>query len=36
LFLWPLMAVFWGFDVDCVARRSLIAKWIVDCQTVSD
>jgi hypothetical protein len=31
LFLWPLMAVLWGFDVEAVARRSLIARWIVDC-----
>ena len=30
------MAVLWAFDVDCVARRSLIARWIVDCQTVSE
>ena len=36
LFLWPLMAVLWAFDVDTVAKRSLIAKWIVDCQTVRD
>jgi hypothetical protein len=36
LFLWPLMAVLWGFDVDMVARRSLIARWIRDCPTVPD
>ena len=36
LFLWPLMAVLWGFDVETVARRSLIAKWIRDCETVPD
>jgi hypothetical protein len=36
LFLWPLMAVLWAFDVDCVARRSLIAKWIVECQSVRE
>jgi hypothetical protein len=31
LFLWPLMAVLWGFDVGAVARRSLIVRWIADC-----
>lgn len=36
LFLWPLMAVLWGFDVETVARRSLIAKWIRGCHTVQD
>ena len=36
LFLWPLMAVLWGFDVETVARRSLIAKWIRECQTIRD
>jgi hypothetical protein len=36
LFLWPLMAVLWGFDIETVARRSLIAKWIRECQTVPD
>lgn len=36
LFLWPLMAVLWAFDVETVARRSLIAKWIRECQTVPD
>jgi hypothetical protein len=36
LFLWPLMAVLWAFDVDCVARRSFIAKWIVECQSVRE
>ncbi len=36
LFLWPLMAVLWGFDVEAVARRSLITKWIRECQTVPD
>ncbi len=36
LFLWPLMAVLWGFDVETVASRSLIAKWIRECQTVED
>ena len=36
LFMWPLMALLWGFDVETVALRSLIAKWIRACQTVSD
>jgi hypothetical protein len=36
LFLWPLMAVLWGFDVETVAQRSLIANWIRHCQTVPD
>jgi hypothetical protein len=36
LFLWPLMAVLWAFDVNSVTRRSLIAKWIVDCQSVRE
>lgn len=34
LFLWPLMAVLWGFDVEAVARRSLIGSWIRDCRSV--
>ncbi|MCK6545616.1 DUF1152 domain-containing protein [Myxococcota bacterium] len=33
LFLWPLMAMLWAFDLDVVARRSLIARWIRDCET---
>jgi hypothetical protein len=36
LFLWPLMAILWGFDVDCVARRSRIAKWIGECRSVRE
>lgn len=36
LFLWPLMAVLWAFDVESVARRSRIVEWIRDCQTVPD
>ena len=36
LFLWPIMAMLWGFDVDTVARRSLIAKWIHECRSVAD
>ena len=30
LFLWPVMAVLWAFDVDSAARRSLMSKWICD------
>jgi hypothetical protein len=36
LFFWPLMAVLWGFDVEAVARRSLIGSWIRDCRSVSE
>jgi hypothetical protein len=36
VFLWPLMAMLWGFDVDRVAARSLIVEWIRDCETVFD
>jgi hypothetical protein len=36
LFLWPLMAVLWAFDVESVARRSLIARWIGECQSVRE
>lgn len=36
LFLWPLMAALWAFDIETVARRSLISNWIRDCQAVSD
>ena len=36
LFLWPLMAVLWAFDVNIVAKRSLIAQWIVECQSVRE
>ena len=28
LFLWPLMAMLWAFDVQCVAKRSLTVQWI--------
>lgn len=34
VFLWPLMATLWAFDVEKVAQRSLIAGWIRDCETV--
>ncbi|NUQ61783.1 MAG: DUF1152 domain-containing protein [Pirellulales bacterium] len=36
IFLWPLMAMLWAFDIDTVARRSRIAKWICECQTVAE
>lgn len=36
LFLWPLMAILWAFDVETVAKRSHIAGWIRECQTVHD
>jgi hypothetical protein len=36
LFLWPLMAMLWSFDIDLVAKRSLIADWIRQCRTVSE
>jgi hypothetical protein len=36
LFLWPLMAMLWGFDVEAVARRSLIGRWIRDCRSVPE
>lgn len=28
LFLWPLMAMLWAFDVNKVAERSLMSSWI--------
>jgi hypothetical protein len=36
LFVWPLMTMLWAFDVDRVAERSKIAKWISDCETILD
>ncbi len=30
LFLWPLMATLWAFDVEAVAQRSLMATWIAE------
>lgn len=35
-FIWPLMAMLFAFEVEAVARRSLILKWICDCATVPD
>ena len=32
-FLWPLMAILWAFDVDSVARRSLLVGWLEPCRT---
>jgi len=34
VYIWPLMAMLWGFDVDSVASRSLIVDWIRDVGTV--
>jgi hypothetical protein len=36
LFIWPLMSILWAFDVNIVARRSLIVNWIKDCRTSTD
>ncbi len=36
LFVWPLMAMLWGFEIETVAERSLIAKWISECDTVGE
>lgn len=36
LFLWPLMGIVWGFDVEKVAKRSLMASWIRDAETARD
>ncbi len=36
LFLWPLMAVLWGFDPRTVAERSLLSAWIRDAQTCGE
>lgn len=33
IYLWPLMSMLWVFDVDVVAKRSLIVDWIRDSQT---
>lgn len=35
-FVWPLMAMAWGFDVEAVAERSRVVDWIRDCTTVRD
>ena len=36
LYFWPLMAMLWAFDVETVAKRSLIADWIGECKTIGD
>jgi hypothetical protein len=36
LFLWPIMAVLWAFDVAAVAKRSLTAKLVRDAQSVPE
>lgn len=36
VFLWPLMAILWAFEVDKVAERSLIVRWIRECTSVHD
>jgi hypothetical protein len=36
IFLWPLMAVIWAFDVDKVAERSQISRWIRDKTSVRE
>ena len=33
LYLWPLMAMLWGFDVRIVGQRCKMAQWIADCPT---
>ena len=33
LYLWPLMAMLWAFDLNAVAKRSLIVDWLKDCKT---
>ena len=34
-YVWPLMSCLWAFEIEVVARRSLIAKWIADKTSVS-
>jgi hypothetical protein len=33
LFIWTLMAMLWAFDVETVARRSMMVDWIQHCRT---
>ncbi|KAL6046734.1 hypothetical protein QOT17_022060 [Balamuthia mandrillaris] len=35
-FVWPLMAMLWAFDVNKVARRSMLSNWIEKCATVGE
>jgi len=34
LFVWPLMAMLWGFDVGVVAARSHLVSWLRPCTSV--
>jgi hypothetical protein len=36
VFLWPLMAMVWAFDVQAVARRSVLIPWIRDAPSVAE
>lgn len=36
LFLWPLMAMLFGFDVERVVARSLIAGWVRELESVPE
>ena len=36
IFLWPLMSVLWAFDVEKVAARSQMAKWIRNSMSVRE
>jgi len=33
VFLWPLMAMLWAFDVERVAERSLLVRWVRGCES---
>jgi hypothetical protein len=35
LWIWPLMAMLFSFDVDVVAQRSLVVKWIQGAKTAA-
>ena len=36
VYLWPLMAMFWAFDVGVVAERSQLVQWIRSCTSVDE
>jgi hypothetical protein len=36
LFVWPLMAMLFAFDIDKVSARSQVVRWIQDANTVAD
>ena len=36
LFVWPLMALVWAFDVDTVAARSRVGAWIRDIESPTE